>query len=55
MERDPEVEPVADDLATLTLDLLADEQGEVRHGTNPLLVFGDSEGEPEPDPTQGAP
>lgn len=53
MERDPEVEPVADDLATLTLDLLADEQGEVRHGANPLLVFGDIEG--EPDPTQGAP
>jgi FdhE protein len=43
MERDPEVEPVADDLATLTLDLLADEQGEVRHGSNPLLVFGEAE------------
>jgi FdhE protein len=55
MERDPEVEPVADDLATLTLDLLADEQGEVRHGTNPLLVFGDSEGEPGTRPDPGGP
>lgn len=43
MERDPKVEPMADDLATLTLDLLADEQGEMRHGSNPLLVFGEAE------------
>lgn len=47
MERDPEVEPVADDLATLTLDLLADEAGEARHGANPLLVFGESGDPPE--------
>ncbi len=42
-ERDAHVEPVADDLATLTLDLLVSEAGYQRHGTNLLLLFGDSE------------
>ncbi len=35
--KDPEVEPVADDLATLGLDLLVAEDGWSRHGANPLL------------------
>ncbi len=41
MERDPNVEPIADDLATITLDLLANESGETRHGVNLMLFFGD--------------
>jgi FdhE protein len=41
-DRDPQVEPVADDLASLTLDLLVAEAGFVRHGTNLLLLFGDA-------------
>lgn len=40
-ERDFEAEPVADDLATLTLDLLMAEAGFQRHGANLLLLFGD--------------
>ncbi|MBB3181389.1 formate dehydrogenase accessory protein FdhE [Variovorax sp. Sphag1AA] len=47
MERDHNVEPVADDLATLTLDLLVSEAGFERHGVQMLLLFGDS------DPPQG--
>ena len=47
-ERDPFVEPVADDLASLTLDLLLSEAGLQRHGVNLLLLF--SEPEPPPDP-----
>ncbi|MDO5625654.1 MAG: formate dehydrogenase accessory protein FdhE [Pseudomonadota bacterium] len=43
MDRDQHVEPVADDLATLTLDLLVSDAGFQRHGTNLLLLFGDSE------------
>jgi FdhE protein len=40
-DRDPFVEPVADDLATLTLDLLVAGTGKQRHGVNYLLLFGD--------------
>jgi FdhE protein len=40
-ERDPFVDPVADDLASLTLDLLVSESGQRRHGVNPLLLFGE--------------
>lgn len=47
-ERDPFVDPVADDLATLTLDLLVSETGKLRHGINLMLLFG--EGDPPPDP-----
>jgi len=36
-EKDPEVEPVADDLATLALDLLMSEEGLHRGSGNPLL------------------
>ena len=43
MEKDMHVEPVADDLASLTLDLLLSDAGIARHGINPMLVFGDPE------------
>ncbi|MFT3816738.1 MAG: formate dehydrogenase accessory protein FdhE [Rubrivivax sp.] len=49
-DRDPFVDPVADDLATLTLDLLIAETGKQRHGVNLMLLFG----EPEPPPDPGA-
>lgn len=45
MEKDYEVEPVADDLASVTLDLLVSEAGHQRSGHNLMLLFGD----PEPD------
>ena len=41
MERDMYVEPVADDLASVTLDLLVSEAGFQRHGVNLMLLFGD--------------
>lgn len=41
MDKDPFVEPVADDLASLPLDLLVGESGLIRHGVNLLLVLGD--------------
>ncbi|WP_293775754.1 formate dehydrogenase accessory protein FdhE [uncultured Oxalicibacterium sp.] len=49
MERNPAVEPVADDLASLTLDLLVSEAGFQRHGINLMLLFGDPDAQ-EPDP-----
>lgn len=39
MERNPAVEPVADDLASLTLDLLLSQAGYRRHGVNLMLLF----------------
>lgn len=42
-EKDPHVDPVADDLATLSLDILADESGYARSGPNLLLVNAASE------------
>lgn len=48
-ERDPFVEPVADDLASVTLDLLVSDAGWRRHGLNLLMWFG----EPPPDPGAG--
>lgn len=45
MEKDPQVEPVADDLASISLDLLVSEDGFERSGHNLMLLFGD----PEPD------
>jgi FdhE protein len=53
-ERDPFVEPVADDLASLTLDLLLSEAGLQRHGVNLLLLFGEPEPPPDPPDTGGA-
>lgn len=47
-ERDPLIEPVADDLASLTLDLLVADSGMQRHGVNLLLLFGDSPPPPRP-------
>jgi FdhE protein len=49
-DRDPFVEPAADDLASLTLDLLVSETGKQRHGVNLMLLFG----EPEPPDSPGA-
>lgn len=54
-DRDAFVEPVADDLASLTLDLLVSETGQQRHGVNLMLFFGDpdantSDPSPPPDP-----
>ena len=47
MDRDLHVEPLADDLASLTLDLLVSEEGYQRHGVNFMLLFGDAdEGDP---------
>lgn len=39
-DRDPFVEPTADDLASLTLDLLVSDTGKLRHGVNLMLLFG---------------
>ncbi|MET0209465.1 MAG: formate dehydrogenase accessory protein FdhE, partial [Burkholderiaceae bacterium] len=51
MEKDLQSEPLADDLATLTLDLLVGELGLVRQGFNPMLILGEPEaGAPPPDP-----
>jgi FdhE protein len=36
--KDPYVDPVADDLATLALDILMDKAGVSRSGPNPLLI-----------------
>lgn len=41
MERDPNTEPVADDLASVALDMLLSEAGMSRHGVNPMLLYGD--------------
>jgi FdhE protein len=50
-DRDPFVDPVADDVASLTLDLLVSEAGLQRHGVNFMLLFGDpGSAEPPPDP-----
>lgn len=43
MERDAEVEPIADDLASVSLDLLVSEAGHERCGVNLMLLFGDPE------------
>jgi len=52
-DRDPFVEPVADDLASLTLDLLVSEAGYQRHGVNLMLLFGAPDAPPDPPPAQG--
>lgn len=39
-EKDPLADPVADDLASLVLDILVDEQGFQRTGPNPLFIPG---------------
>ena len=47
-DRDPFVEPGADDLASVTLDLLVSEAGYQRHGVNLMLLFGAPEAPPDP-------
>jgi FdhE protein len=47
MERDITVEPAADDLASVTLDLLISDAGFQRHGVNLMLLFGDPDGAEE--------
>ncbi len=49
-DRDPLAEPAADDLASITLDLLVAETGKLRHGVNLMLLFGDPEGGAEEGP-----
>ena len=41
MGKDAHVDPVADDLATVALDLLVSETGKVRHGVNYMLLWGE--------------
>jgi len=41
MDQDAEVEPLADDLASLTLDLLMSEEGFGRSGVNYLMLQGE--------------
>lgn len=41
MDRDPGVEPTADDLASLALDLLVTETGKTSSGVNFMLIHGD--------------
>ena len=53
MEKDPEVDPVADDLASVALDLLVSEAGFERSGHNLMLLFGDPEPAPDLSPTGG--
>lgn len=59
-DRDAMVDPVADDLATVTLDLLVSEAGKQRHGVNLMLLYGEPEPEPErateapPDPGESS-
>lgn len=53
MDKDAFVDPVADDLATLPLDLLTAEAGFQRHGVNFMLLFG--AGETAADSTGGSP
>lgn len=42
IEKDPDLEPFADDVATLSLDLLMAEDGWQRHGVNLFLLPGDA-------------
>lgn len=41
MDKDPYLDPVADDLATVALDLLVSDTGVQRHGVNYLLLWGE--------------
>ncbi|WP_114240347.1 formate dehydrogenase accessory protein FdhE [Dyella sp. C9] len=41
--KDTQVDPYADDLASLGLDMLVSEEGYARHAPNPLLLVGDGE------------
>jgi FdhE protein len=41
MEKDPDIDPIADDLATVALDLLLAESGRTSAGVNMMLLYGD--------------
>ncbi|HEX4598387.1 MAG TPA: formate dehydrogenase accessory protein FdhE [Burkholderiaceae bacterium] len=41
MEKDPDLDPVADDLASIALDLLVSESGKTSAGINLMLLYGD--------------
>jgi FdhE protein len=41
MEKDPDLDPVADDLASIALDLLVSETGKTSAGINLMLLYGD--------------
>jgi FdhE protein len=41
MEKDPDLDPVADDLASIALDLLVSETGKASAGVNLMLLYGD--------------
>jgi FdhE protein len=43
--RDTQVDPYADDLASLGLEFMISDEGFARHAPNPLLLTGDSEGD----------
>jgi FdhE protein len=43
MERDYQVEPVADDLASLTLDILVSDTGRRKHGVDLMLPFAEGD------------
>lgn len=49
-DRDAFIDPVADDLATVTLDLLVSDTGKQRHGVNLMLLFGEPESPPDNPP-----
>ena len=42
-DKDPHVDPVADDLASMTLDLLMGEEAYAKSGINYMMIYGDSE------------
>lgn len=48
LDQDPHAEPVADDLASIALDVLLGDQGWQRHGLNFLLLMADPDPPPEP-------
>ena len=48
LAKDPHAEAMADDLASVTLDLLVSDEGLDRHGVNLLLLFGDPDAAPDP-------
>jgi FdhE protein len=41
MEKDPDLDPVADDLASIALDLLVSDAGKASAGINLMLLYGD--------------
>lgn len=55
MGKDAHVDPVADDLATIALDLLVSETGQQRHGVNYMLLWGEPDDEAAEHTHTGAP